>query len=133
MRWGWAVMVSVAVVSLSGCGTFCNFGASIVHFDGDELERPAIYGGFQLDMELARHLANNGGFGSNENKATAVIVLLEMADIPLTLVTDTLTLPITVLVQQIRVANRPRNQPTNENAESSAMPPTQAAQVENAQ
>ena len=133
MRWTWAVMAAGAVFSLSGCGTFCNFGASIVHFDGDELERPAIYGGFQLDMETARGLANTGGFGANENKATAVLVLLELADIPLTLVTDTLTLPITVLVQEVRRAGRHQDAPATENVESSAMPPSQPAQVENAQ
>jgi uncharacterized protein YceK len=95
-----AAVVALAVLSASGCGTVCNLAS------GD----PQIYGGPQADIMMALTPAHGAGdtppSPAREGDATAEgfngswPFLLVLADIPLSLVGDTMTLPLTVYLRQ---------------------------------
>jgi uncharacterized protein YceK len=84
------------VVAGSGCGTVLNF------FNGESRGPEHVYGGVQMDCQVAaEQLKNNGVQG-------IPLVLWALLDLPLSLLGDTLTLPL-VLSDQLHdlKADRP--------------------------
>ncbi len=104
----------VAVAGSSGCGTICNFAGYGFYQDGKAVDDrgPTIYGGFLKDLEVANALDTGKGprpAGVGNDPKFFVFLL---ADVPLSFVADTLTLPITVCWQQIRVTAKAKNAET---------------------
>jgi uncharacterized protein YceK len=85
-----AVLAAMAAVSLGGCGTICNFA------HGD----PDIYGGVQKDVEIIQTPRTAGGGGVSYNKGSPIFAVLVLADTGLSLVADTLTLPLAIYLRQ---------------------------------
>jgi uncharacterized protein YceK len=82
-------VVAGAAVALSGCGTVLNLA-------GDD---PYIYGGVQKDLafiQTPRTEPLSGGCG----KGGAAFVGLVLADVSLSAIADTLTLPLAVYLRQ---------------------------------
>jgi len=72
------------IVAGSGCGTVCNF------FHGESSGPKYVYGGVQMDCQLAaEHLKDRPAQGIS-------LVLFALLDLPLSLLGDTLTLPLTL-------------------------------------
>lgn len=91
---------AVGAVLLSGCGTICNFASGAIPLPDDPVARPAIYGGVQLDAALIT--------GMRPKETTEVTVFVGaclLVDIPLSLVGDTLTLPITLWLDKRRAGS----------------------------
>ncbi len=101
-----AAGILLAAVCSNGCGTFCNFTGSVIHFDGDKVERPAIYGGVQFDFEGLRLIGNGTNGNVSDPRVGFVILALGITDVFTSAVGDTLTLPITLFVNELRVASR---------------------------
>src|SRR5262249_52596790 len=106
-----SVVLAVAAVSLSGCGTECNFGAAIAPPSKDPEGWPRVYGGHQLDamvLEKATgsHMGSLGSGGGSKAVAKvlvlAAIIVAPVAEGVATLVGDTLTLPITFPLDMVR-------------------------------
>src|SRR5215469_5715497 len=90
-----AVFVAIAAVSLGGCGTILNFAT------GD----PDIYGGVQKDINFMQTPRQNGsvvGSTTGGGKYPGGLVMFGAvgADACLSLIADTLTLPIAVWMRQ---------------------------------
>jgi uncharacterized protein YceK len=91
---GWAMprtrtvmFVALATVAMGGCGTIRNFAG------GD----PDIYGGVQKDIEfIETPRTAKGGVGVN----TMTLALFVPADLCLSFVADTLTLPVAICMRQ---------------------------------
>ena len=92
-RAGALAALAGAVVWLGGCGTVANLVRS-----GDEQR---VFGGVRLDMEAVQECAGEvGKAGGPENPADTVVgATFSVLDIPLSLVGDTLTLPLTFLAE----------------------------------
>jgi hypothetical protein len=99
--------LTLVAFAASGCGTLCNFGAYIVHVDGDKLERPAIYGGLQIDAAVVDSVSRSGGINPGSGTNAIWTICFGFAEFTATFIGDTLTLPITGLVQEYRLAHRP--------------------------
>jgi hypothetical protein len=93
------VVLVMAAVSPSGCGTICNF-AGVVPLTGDSEERPTIYGGVQLDRVWIAKEAEKPRAGSHFNWKI---------DLLPSFVGDTLTLPITAVVNAMRHPDQSTN------------------------
>jgi uncharacterized protein YceK len=81
-----AALAMTAILS-NGCGTICNLKS----------DDPEVYGGIRKDVEYMRtppDSGNNQASGSGGD-ATGILVIL-MAEVGLSLVADTLTLPLVV-------------------------------------
>ena len=83
-------VVALAAVSLSGCGTVRNIATG----------RPEIYGGVAKDLEFAQ---KSHSLGPATGKGGVGFLCLYLADLSLSLVGDTLTLPY-ILYKQGRIA-----------------------------
>lgn len=98
-------LLALAVFSLAGCGTVCNFAiAPFSEPDGHKF--PAVYGGVQLDaavMSSKSQLVDLSGI-HGEGPAAAVVIGCVLAEFPLTFIGDTLTLPITLWIERRRNA-----------------------------
>jgi uncharacterized protein YceK len=105
-----SLIVVIATISLSGCGTVCNLGGGFVHPDSE----PRVYGGFMRDVVILYGARNDSlGIGSDgripagSEKGTAImmaaIIAVATVDPLLSLVGDTLTLPITIPLQNRRI------------------------------
>jgi uncharacterized protein YceK len=104
------LLAAVAVaVSLSGCGTVCNLAGGVTQPDVE----PRVYGGVQRDFEVLSDVCSStfhpsGGTLSGDGKAAAfwsACLLTAFAGDPiLSLVGDTLTLPVTIPLQNRRIA-----------------------------
>jgi hypothetical protein len=102
------VALAIVAVSLSGCGTVCNFAAAIVPPDKDPDGWPRVYGGLQFDALMLEN-ANGfhphspiGGGGTSGALMFAILLGAPLAEGVATLVGDTLTLPITVPLDMVR-------------------------------
>jgi uncharacterized protein YceK len=84
-------LVALATALLSGCGTVVNFAK------GD----PQIYGGAQKDVEFCLTPNNLG----NSGPGAIVILGVLIADMGVSLVADTLTLPLIFYLNQHREGN----------------------------
>jgi uncharacterized protein YceK len=81
------MFVALATVALGGCGTIRNFSS------GD----PELYGGVQKDIEfIETPRTAKGGVGVN----TMTLALFVPADLCLSFVADTLTLPVAIWMRQ---------------------------------
>ena len=107
----WVAMAVWVAVGSSGCGTVCNLAGGVLHPD----EEPRVYGGVQRDLEGNLQtlpfspLSSPGeGCSANEGKGRAVVAVVVLALIPvefgLNFVGDTLTLPLTIPLQEAREA-----------------------------
>jgi hypothetical protein len=100
------IFLALVAFTASGCGTLCNFGASVFHIDGDELERPAVYGGVEIDCAGLAAITKNGGLVRSGGTGGIATICWAAAEFAASFVADTLTLPITVLIHEYRVAHR---------------------------
>jgi len=120
-----AVIPAILAVSLSGCGTICNFADGVIHPD----DEPRIYGGVLRDLEIMDEAVNAPPratplVGSENGKGLIFLCLLGLMDPPLSFVGDTLTLPITIYVQEKRVAARNSDTDTAKPANATEPPTT---------
>jgi uncharacterized protein YceK len=104
-------VILVAFVS-SGCGTVCNLAGGVVHPDSE----PRIYGGVIRDFEIIDkvvskpepllHPQAGSSLGNGQGAAyfLAAIIAVAALDPVVSLVADTLTLPITIPLQNRRIA-----------------------------
>jgi uncharacterized protein YceK len=108
-----SLAVILVALSSSGCGTVCNLAGGVVHPDSE----PRIYGGFIRDFEIIdkavskpdEHLLSpRGNPPSGQGGAYAMTAILAIAavDPVVSLVADTLTLPITIPLQNRRIAKQ---------------------------
>ncbi|HZU37126.1 MAG TPA: hypothetical protein VFA18_14490 [Gemmataceae bacterium] len=124
---------SLVALATTGCGTVCNLAGGVAHPD----KEPRIYGGIQRDVEVLESLLTDqppkdGLIQPGEGQGGAIlagcIICLCVADPILSFVGDTLTLPITIPLQQRRNArdaelNRPVAVPSNPNELAPVAPP----------
>jgi uncharacterized protein YceK len=83
-----AFLALLAIVSaglVAGCGSICNYAS------GD----PEVYGGPQFDIQCALTPTNN----ATDGKGAAILAGLLCADVGLSFVFDTLTLPLTLYLR----------------------------------
>jgi hypothetical protein len=98
-----AVLVAVVAVSVSGCGTVCNLAGGFVHPDSE----PQVYGGVTRDLAIIDKAVSDPPAAEHSvGDARLAVVLLgvAVADPFLSFVGDTLTLPITIPLQERRKA-----------------------------
>ena len=91
----------VVVMSLSGCGTTCNFAAAALPPLELTTTLPAVYGGVQLDAAVMNQL--------HPAKTSALSVFVAtclLADFPISFIGDTLTLPLTLWIDRRRTASQ---------------------------
>ena len=95
-------LAALAVLPISGCGTICNFAYGFVKPD----EAPSVYGGFGFDMQVFEAVASGQTQSLNITHGSGYTVLfiagLLCADPVLSLAADTLTLPITLYLEDRR-------------------------------
>ena len=76
------LLSGVLILAGAGCGTVCNF------FNGESSGPKNVYGGVQMDCQLAaEHLKDSPAQG-------IPLILFALLDLPLSLLGDTLTLPL---------------------------------------
>jgi hypothetical protein len=92
--------LAIALGSLNGCGTTCNLAGGFTHPETE----PRVYGGVQRDLEFVDDMVQKGKPIGSDPKAVVVLVPFALAEAILSLVGDTLTLPITIYLQDRRVA-----------------------------
>jgi uncharacterized protein YceK len=99
-------MVSLLMMPLlfAGCGTFCNLGVESRGIGG-----PRPYGGVMMDAYFLREEVYAGAQAkTNEAIAdSAFTCLFLLADLPVSLAADTLTLPVTIPRALTRTRNTP--------------------------
>jgi len=83
-------IVAVALVSQVGCGTVFNFWPRDEHTAHEEIGQMRIYGGVRMDGKALSEQPWPWG------KLLAILILT--AEFPLSLVMDTVTLPVTIPV-----------------------------------
>jgi hypothetical protein len=103
-----ATLIALIAVFSGGCGTVCNLVGGIRHPESE----PRVYGGVIRDYETIGQIVNSPqadsshSFGAYAGKAAVFVValpLLGVVDPILSFVGDTLTLPITIPLQNRRV------------------------------
>ncbi len=103
---------AAAAAALTGCGTVCNLAGGLKHPDSE----PKVYGGVQRDLEVAGQLIDGSQVQSDESEGKTGFVVLACAaalcaaDPVLSFVGDTLTLPVTVPLQNKRIRKDERKQ-----------------------
>src|SRR5260370_727692 len=89
------LLLMVALSAATGCGTMMNLDTSSAAFGMIPTQR--VYGGIQSDVELADRNFQMASEGGGEGVARGVVgAYLLLVDLPLSLVGDTLTLPVTI-------------------------------------
>lgn len=100
-----ALFAGFAALGFCGCGTICNFAGKAV----DPSIETRVYGGVQLDLEVLDHLVSTPDIKlASDPKAAVFFYPLAIVDPLFCLVADTLTLPITLHVQEKREQKRKR-------------------------
>jgi uncharacterized protein YceK len=97
--------VAFFAIALSGCGTMCNFAGAVIPGVNENGKLPAVYGGVQLDAAMVTGLRP-----AKTTEWNVFVACCVLADFPLSLVGDTLTLPITIGIDRVRNP-APREQP----------------------
>jgi hypothetical protein len=93
------MLVAPIVFSLAGCGTVCNLACLHARQDGTVAKGPPeVYGGVDNDAELWREGLHDMNL---QGPHGALFALCVLAEFPVTLCADTLTLPVTLTIQQI--------------------------------
>jgi uncharacterized protein YceK len=96
----------ITSVLASGCGTVCNLVGGVVHPDSE----PKVYGGVARDLDIIeKGVTGTPTMGQgNAGKGAAVLVVgvlaLAVVDPILSFAADTLTLPVTIPLQERRIA-----------------------------
>jgi uncharacterized protein YceK len=121
-----AVLAAVVAVSLSGCGTVCNLAGGIIHPDSE----PRVYGGVVRDLEIIDKAVSDQKPAMDsvgDARLALVILSVAVADPFLSFVGDTLTLPLTVPLQERRkAAERAEHEASGAAARVPASPPPPA-------
>lgn len=91
-----ALLVFAAAGVLSGCGTILNFSMGVTPPDAQP-PRTEIYGGVQIDAQLVGKAVD--GY---QPWWFNVLGLLFVFDVPLSLLADTITLPVTIPIALTR-------------------------------
>ncbi|HLN31716.1 MAG TPA: hypothetical protein VK395_28510 [Gemmataceae bacterium] len=107
-----SLSVLIVAMLLSGCGTVCNLAGGVVHPESE----PRIYGGVGRDLDIIDKACNigpsqNAGSGGENGKAylAAALISLAVVDPILSFAADTLTLPVTIPLQERRIAREHEN------------------------
>ena len=95
-----ALTLGITALVTGGCGTVCNLAGGVVHPD----EMPMVYGGVQVDAGCIGKIGNGSASTADAAKGRLFLVGLGLVDMSVSFVADTLTLPLTVYVQQRRTA-----------------------------
>jgi uncharacterized protein YceK len=82
-------LVAVLGFSLSGCGTAMNFMEAGSRGLPESAGHKSIYGGVTIDVDL---ISSSEGFA----ETVTALFLAGLIDLPLSLVMDTVTLPVTI-------------------------------------
>jgi len=103
-------IVLIVAMLLSGCGTVCNLAGGVAHPEGE----PRIYGGVIRDLDTidktrTEGVQGLGGSGRGGAIFAAALISLAVADPIISLVADTLTLPVTIPLQERRIAREHEN------------------------
>jgi uncharacterized protein YceK len=88
------MLASLLALAANGCGTFCN---TLWLSEGEGGGR--IYGGVRVDGELVHGCLEDKDDTSGRR---ALKMAVAVTDIPLSVVADTLTLPVTILTTVMR-------------------------------
>jgi hypothetical protein len=99
------IVTAILAVWINGCGTICNFAGGVSHPENE----PRVYGGVARDLELLDGVATAASSSAVQSPVTdpkTGLVMLGVAaiDPALSFVAGTATLPITVYLQQKRLA-----------------------------
>jgi len=105
------VIVAFSAVLFSGCGTVCNLAGGVTHPD----QEPRVYGGVLRDLEFweevdeapsssAPLLGSPHGDGRGAVLLLAALGALAVGEPALSFVGDTATLPLTIYLQNKRIA-----------------------------
>ncbi len=98
-RTGIGAILALAAALCSGCGTVFNLTDGVFQPNADpEDSGPKVYGGVKADFD---YFAGGQTTGLDVSKASAVLLV---AELPMTLIGDTLTLPIAIWAQEKRAA-----------------------------
>jgi len=99
-------MLPIMLLAATGCGTVCNLAGGVAHPD----KEPMVYGGVIRDLDIIDSAINGGGqinggaAGKEEAALVACIVAIAVGDPIISFVADTITLPITIPLQERRIA-----------------------------
>jgi|SRR6516165_2677631 hypothetical protein len=99
MRSFTTVLLALAAFLTVGCGTIRNLAGGFTDPDSE----PRIYGGLIRDSEPGEPVLPGVGVKWNE-KAAVLFMPIVLAELGLTFVGDTMTLPITIVMQECRNA-----------------------------
>jgi uncharacterized protein YceK len=115
MRTSLYLLLAVLItLSTGGCGTVCNLAGGVIHPDSE----PRVYGGFIRDIEIIDSVVSHPSpqresFQGMEGRGAALLVgaILSVAAVDpiLSLVADTLTLPVTIPLQEKRIGRQRDN------------------------
>jgi uncharacterized protein YceK len=109
------IVFAVLSLSLSGCGTVCNFAGGVVHPE----KEPRVYGGVIRDIEIISNATTaKPDNPPNMGKAAIVILAVALVDPIVSFVADTLTLPITIPIQLWRDKVKKNNEEYESDAEA---------------
>jgi hypothetical protein len=97
-----SVVLAAVAVAVSGCGTVCNLAWIHVQPDGLHLGPPDVYGGLENDMTLMTNLKLNAGSSPSAGKGAVAGLAAGVTDIGLSYLGDTLSLPITATLREVR-------------------------------
>jgi hypothetical protein len=111
-----SLAVILVALSSSGCGTVCNLAGGVAHPDSE----PRVYGGVIRDVEIIDKVVNKAKPNSDNQQVSqaisggwekavvlvAFVSVIISADPVLSMVADTLTLPITIPLQNRRIAQQ---------------------------
>lgn len=130
-----AAVAATVALSLSGCGTVCNLVGGVTNSE----EEPRVYGGVQRDVEVlsdvfsdTSHPDVNNLHGDGKEAAflAAIFATLFAGDPVLSFVGDTLTLPVTIPLQNKRIAEKEQESAAATAAPPPDLPAEQPPQVE---
>ena len=96
------VAIVFAAVTLGGCGTVCNFVAPLVPPNKDPEDWPRIYGGIQMDAMGWTAISSSSNNQSAGEKGRLIFLLCLGPDVIASSIADTLSLPITVLIDALK-------------------------------
>jgi hypothetical protein len=104
------LLIAAVMLSLAGCGTICNMAGGIRNPESE----PKVYGGVQRDLIIIGDLLSSAKGPLTQSSDRGVLYFLAVGsaicvvDPVLSLFGDTLTLPITVPLQDKRLADDQR-------------------------
>ena len=108
------LVVSWFAVLLTGCGTACKLVAGVL----DPVNEPTVYGGVTTDLkiidEAVNHFENGSGTSTNHGdpRGAAIMIVLLATDPVLSFVADTVLLPVTIMLQNRRIAREREDHPS---------------------